>query len=201
MIMPAIEPRLVVQDTLQGVEIVERNEVHEVGHRLRNAGGGNAVRFVGRTEQVEAAPLRDHDRIVMAVIRALDLDDLVATGDRPHQVDGIHGRLGAGVVESPQRQTEPSGQVAGDDDRVVGWLGEVGAFGDATLHCGDDRRIGMAGDHHAIPTVQVDVLGAVDIPHSRTASVADPHRRRARDHPIRRRTAGEHLLGLLGASE
>ena len=63
----------------------------------------------------------------MPVVGALDLDDQVASGDRPHQVDRVHRRLGARVVEPPLRQAEPVGQRLGDDDRVLGRLGEVGA--------------------------------------------------------------------------
>ena len=121
----------------------------------------------------------------------------VAAADGAHEVDGIHRCFGARVVESPHRQTEPAGQLAGDDDRVVGRLGEVRALRDPTLHGLDDRRVGMAGDHHAVATVQVDVLGAVDVPHVTAAAVADPHRSRAGDHPVRGRAAGEHLGGLL----
>ena len=32
----------------------------------------------------------------------------------------------------------------------------------------------VTGDHHAVAAVQVDVLGAVDVPHSRTLAVTDP---------------------------
>ena len=60
----------------------------------------------------------------------------------------------------PNRRDE----LAGDEDRVVGRLGEVRALRDATLHGLDDRGIGVTGDHHAVATVQVDVLGAVDVP-------------------------------------
>ena len=84
-----------------------------------------------------------------------------------HQVDGVHRRLGAGVAEAPQRQPEPAGQLLGDDDRVLGRLGEVRALGDPALHRLDDRRVGVADDHHAVAAVQVDVLGAVDVPHPR----------------------------------
>ena len=61
---------------------------------------------------------------------------------------------------SPNRRDE----LAGDDDRVVGRLGEVRALGDAPLHRLDDRGIGVTGDHHAVATVEIDVLGAVDVP-------------------------------------
>ena len=164
MIIPAIEPLVVVQRSFERGQIVERHQVHEVGHGLRNAGRGDSIRVIGGAEHVEVAPLRHHHCVVVAVIRPFDLDDLVATRDGSHQVDGIHGRLGAGVVEPPQRLTEPIGELAGDDDGVVGRLGEVGAFGDPALHCLDDCRVGMAGDHHAVAAVQVDVLGAVDVP-------------------------------------
>jgi hypothetical protein len=40
---------------------------------------------------------------MVAVVAALDLDDQVAAGDRAHQVDGVHGRLGARVDEPPER--------------------------------------------------------------------------------------------------
>ncbi len=125
----------------------------------------------------------------------------IATGDGAHQMHGIHGRFRSRVVEPPQGQVEPSGQLAGDDDRVVGRLGEVSALGDATLHRLDDRRIGVTGDHDAVSAVQVDVFGAVDIPDTRTSAMADPHCRRAGDHPVRCRPTGEHLGGLLGAGE
>ena len=71
----------------------------------------------------------------MAVVAALHLDDQVPPGDRPHQVDSVHRRLGAGVGEAPQRQPEPPGQVFGHDDGVLGGLGEVRASG----HPGGDR--------------------------------------------------------------
>src|SRR5262245_53319665 len=57
------------------------------------------------------------DRVVVAVVTALDLDDQVAAGDRAHQVDGVHGRLGARVGEPPERQPEPPGQLLGHQDR------------------------------------------------------------------------------------
>ena len=116
-------------------------------------------------------------------------------------MDGVHRRLGARVVEPPQRQPEPSRELAGDDDRVVGGLGEVGALRDTSLHRFDDCGVGVTGDHHAVATVQVDVLGAVDIPHPRALAVADPHGGRTGDHPVRGGAAGKHLRGLLAAGD
>ena len=64
----------------------------------------------------------------MAVIRALDLDDQLATGDGTHEVERIHRGLGARVAEAPLRQPEPRGQRLGDVDGVLGGLREVGSL-------------------------------------------------------------------------
>ena len=159
------------------------------------------MRLVGRAEQVEVAPLRDHHRVVVAVVGPLDLDDLIATGDGPHEVNGIHGCLRAGVVEPPQRHVEAARELARHDDRVVGGLGEVRALCDPALHGLDDGRVGVAANHHSVSTVQIDVLGAVDVPDLRAFAVADPNGCRARDHPVGRGSAGEHLRRLFGANE
>ena len=82
---------------------------------------------------------------MVAVITALDLDDQVPAGDRAHQVDGVHGRLGAGVAEAPLGQAEPAGQFLGHGDGVLGRLGEVGAPGHLFLHGPDDGRVGVPG--------------------------------------------------------
>ncbi len=192
---------MAVEDPFEGSEIVERNEVHEVGHCLRDAGAGDSIRVVGRPEHVEAAPLRDHDRIVVTVVRPLDLDDLIAPCDGSHEVHRVHCGLGAGVVEPPQRQPESSSEVASNDDRVVGRLGEVRALRDSALDGLDDRRISVAGDHHAVAAVEIDVFGAVDVPDLRSLAVADPHSRRARDHPVRGGATGQHFRRLVGAGK
>ena len=68
------------------------------------------------------------------------------------------------LLKRHKRQAEPARQLACDDDRVVGRLGEVRALRDAALHRLDDVGVGVAGDHHAVAAVQIDVLGAVDVP-------------------------------------
>ncbi len=45
-------------------------------------------------------------RVVMTVVGPLCLDDQVPSGVRPHEVDGVHGRLGPRAAETPQRQPE-----------------------------------------------------------------------------------------------
>ncbi len=131
----------------------------------------------------------------MAVVAALDLDDEVATGDRAHQVHGVHRRLGAGVAEAPQREPEPAAEFGRDPDRVLGGLREVRAAPHPVRHRRDDRRVGVTGDRRAVAAVHVDVLGAVDVVHLGARAVAHPHRLRLGDLPARRRPAGEVLLG------
>ena len=96
-----------------------------------------------------------------------------------------------GVREPPQRLVEPLGEVVRDDDRVLGRLGEVGAAGDPVLDRGDDRGVGVAGQGHAVPAVEVGVLDAVDVVDLRAAAVADPHRLRLGDLPVRRGAPGQ----------
>src|SRR3974390_1630558 len=43
---------------------------------------------------------RHLDRVVMAVVATLDLDDQVPAGDRAHEMDGVHGGFGARVGEA-----------------------------------------------------------------------------------------------------
>jgi hypothetical protein len=101
---------------------------------------------------------------VVAVVAALDLDDQGPAGDRPHQVDGVHGRLGAGVAEAPQRQPEAPLELLGDHDGLGGRLGEVGALGDPLGDRRHHRRMGVADRHDPVAAVQVHVLVAVGVP-------------------------------------
>src|SRR5665809_114872 len=81
---------------------------------------------------------------VVAVIATLDLDDEVATGDRAHEMDGVHGRLGPRVAEAPQRKPPALGEHGRDRDRVLGRLREVGAPLHATRNRLDHRWVSMA---------------------------------------------------------
>ena len=178
-------------------EVVERHDRGEIDHRLRDARPRSDARgSLVRAELIEVVVHRHHHRVVMAVIAALDLHDAVAAADRAHQMHRVHRRLGAAVAEPPERKPEPRREVLGHRDRVIGRLREVRTQRDATLHGVDDRRMRVADEHHAVAAVQVDVLGAVDVPHPRALAVAHPHRARPADHPARRRAAGEHLLRL-----
>ena len=128
--MPAIWPRVLGERPLDGAEVVERDDDDQVHDRLRDAGvAGHAQRRVGRADLVGLGQHRDLHRVVVAVVAALDLDHQVAPGQRAHQVDGVHGRLGAGVGEPPQRQAEAADQLLGDARWRPRWAGRSGCRG------------------------------------------------------------------------
>ena len=75
-IIPAIWPRCCVEHALQRREVVERDDAQQVGHRLRDAGAGHAVRCRRSGPSWSArAEDRDHRRVVVTVVGALDLHD------------------------------------------------------------------------------------------------------------------------------
>ncbi len=169
--------------------------------------------MLARADLVGLGQHRHLHRVVVAVIAALDLDDQVAPGQRAGQVDRVHGGLGAGVGEPPQRQVEAPGQLAGDPDRVLGRLGEVRSAPHPVADRLDDRRMRMPGDGSAVAAVHVDVLVAVDVVDLRArcrGSSRRPAARRSASWTSRRRrgvraasrdefgaarlTAQEHLL-------
>ena len=133
----------------------------------------------------------EHDRVVVAVIGALDLDDLVAPGVGPHQPDRLERRLGAGVGEAPQRQLEPIGQVLADHIQILRRLREVGAAGRLLLQRLDDLGVCVPDDHGAVAQMEVDVLVAVDVPEAVTPSAIGEDRVRRRVLPARRDATGD----------
>ncbi len=151
----------------------------------------------GRAGVVERRVHRELHVVVVAVVRALDLDDLRSAGRGAHEVDRVHRRLGAGVAEPPPGQTEPAGELLGHDDRVGHRLREVRSERDPVGDRPHDRGVGVTDEHHAEAGVQVDVLGAVDVVDLRALAVGDPHGLRRRGLPVRRDAADERPAGLV----
>ena len=133
----------------------------------------------------------------MPVVCALDLHDQRPSGDGPHQMHRVHGGLGAGVREAPERQAEPSRELLGHDDRVLGRLREVGAATDPLGDGPDDCRVRVADRVDAVSTVEVDVLVAVHVEHARPLAPVDPDGLGAVDLPVRRHAASERPPGPL----
>ena len=66
----------VVEHALEQVGIVERDRLGQRGHRVRVAAAvRDAARLAALAERVERRAHRDHDRVVVAVVGALDLED------------------------------------------------------------------------------------------------------------------------------
>ena len=195
---PGHPARMGLEEPLDRGQVVEAGHQGQVEELLgdprapgdpgRQGGGAHVLRVGGDG---------DLHRVVVAVVAALDLDDEVPAGDGAHEVDGVHGGLGARVVEAPQRQVEPAGQLLGDLDGRLGRLGEVGAAADLCAHRLRDGRVGVAGEAGTVAAVEVDVLVAVDVEDLGALAVADPHRLGRGDLPARGDPAGEAVGGPL----
>ena len=142
-----------------------------------------------------------HQRVVVTVVGALDLQDLRATGEGAGDPAGVERRLGPGVAEAPLRQAVALREVLGDRERLLRRLREVRALRDAPLDRLDHLRMRVSHHHHAVAVVEVDVLVPVDVPHVR--ALAAPHVDRVRRPRLPRGgdAAGEEPLGLLAVRE
>ena len=177
MIRPATCSPIFSSTLCQGVGVVEGDGAGQLAHRVGDAAAvGHADRVVAGAERLQRRVDRDHHRVVVAVVGALDLEDRVAAGGAAGEVDGVHRRLGAGVVEAPLGQAEAARQLLGDGDRAVGRGGEVGPFVDPRLDRGADGRVGVADAHHAEAVVEVGVLVAVDVPDAAALAALDVDR-------------------------
>src|SRR5580693_8394534 len=187
------------QEPGHAVQVVKRGDQGQIGDGLGDAGGRRrAVRLGGWTRLFGFWGDGDLDRVVVAVVAPLDLDDQVAAGDGAHQVDGVHGRLGARVGEPPARQTEAAGEFAGYRDGVRGRLGKMGTAADLGRYGFLDGRVAVAGQGGAVAAVQVHVLVAVDVVDLRAVAVAEPDRLRRGDLPAGGDAAGQVLPGGFG---
>ena len=136
-------------------------------------------RMLARAHVVGVGRDREHQRVVVAVVGALDLHEHVAPGVRAHQAAGLERRLGAGVAEAPQRKPEPIGQVLADHVEVLRGLREVRAALGLALDRLDDLRMRVARHHRAVAQMEVDVLVLVDVPDAVALAAVDVDRVRA----------------------
>ena len=102
---------------------------------------------------------------MVPVVRAFDLQDLVATGRGARDADRVHGRLGARVGEAHRLEVEAPTQLLGQLDGDRSGRGEVRAGTRRPLDRLDDPGVRVADDVDAEAAVEVEVLGAVDVPH------------------------------------
>ena len=189
--------RVLGQHALHRVEVAERHDHRERDHRLGDRrAGAHGVRARLGARFLERRVHGELHVVVVAVVRALDLDDLRPAGRGAHQVDRVHRRFGAGVAEPPARQPEPAGQLLGDDDRVGDRLREVRPQRDALGDRPHDDGVRVPDEHDAEAGVQVHVLGAVGVEHPRALAVGHPDGLRWCGLPARRHAADERAARL-----
>ena len=190
--MPAILPRVLLEHLLRGLEVVERHDPQQLGEHLGDAAGlRHHVRVLARAHVGGVGRHREHQRVVVAVVGALDLDDEVAAGVGAHQAGAFQGGLGARVAEAPQRQLEALGEVLADHVEVLRGLGEVGAQRRLLLDRLHDLRVRVAHHHGAVAQVEVDVLVLVDVPQVVALAAVDEDRVRRRVLPAGGDAAGD----------
>ena len=164
---------------------------------------GTVVGDVGRSHRVARRLDADQHVVVVAVVAALELEDLLATGEAAGHPDRVHGRLGARVAEADEVDAEALLDLLGQRDAVLDREGVAGAIGHAALQRLGHQRVRMAGGQHAEGHVEVDVLVAVRVPDPRAARIG--HEQRVRvvgleraGHAQRHRALGAHVQ--LGAA-
>ncbi len=184
------------------LEVVERHADDRVGRAGDHAGrlwhGVRVLTWPGGALRREDA---HHERVVVPVVRALDLHDQVTSGRGSHDAHDVERGLGAGVAEPPIGKPGSLGELFRDRQRVGGRLREVRAFGHPIAHGLDDLRVGVAHHHDAVAVVVVDVLVAVDVPDLRSLTAVDVDRVRRPRLPRRRHAARQMALRFLSVGQ
>ena len=145
-----------VLELLQVVVLQHQGVLHHFG---RHAGAGG----VAQSGQARAG--FDQQRIGMAVVAALELDELAAARGPARQADGRHGRLGA---RADQAHHVHAGHVAqdffGQFDFALGRRAKREALEQRFLHRFEHRWVAVAQNHRAPGADVVDIALAVGIP-------------------------------------
>ena len=158
-------------------EVVERHHVRVAFEELRHAERHrDGRRHLAPAHDVRVRHHGEHHLVVVAVVRALDLHDVVATGRRARDADRAHRRLGARVREAHLLELEAPAQLFGEEHHVLGRCREVRARLRRARDRFDDLRVRMADDHATEAAVRVDVLVAVDVPDLRAVAFAEVDR-------------------------
>ena len=187
--------RMLDERALGGVRVVERHRDHQVDEllgqpeRLRDRRG-----MVARPRLALRREHRHHQRVVVTVVRPLDLQDQLAPGQRAHDANRVERGLGPRVAEAPIRQLEPLRELIGDDQPVLGRLGEMRSQRHPLPHRLHDLRVRVTHDHDAVAVVVVDVLVLVDVPDVRARAAPDVDRMGRPRLPRRAHPAGRRRL-------
>jgi hypothetical protein len=136
-----------------------------VGQRDRQLGQCRGhTRRAGLAEGQGARAGLDQERVGMAVVAALELDHLVATGVAAGQTQRAHGGLGSGADHADHvHARDQLADLVGHRRLELGRRPEGQALQDALLHGLDDLRMGVPQDHGAPGADIVDIAFAVGI--------------------------------------
>ena len=114
----------------------------------------------------------------MAVVAALELDELAAPGGATRQSDGAHARFGAAAHQAHHVHAGHQLQNGlGQFHLALGRGTKREAFQQRLLHRFHHRRVAVAQNHRAPGADVVGVALAVGVPHVGTLGAADEARR------------------------
>ena len=123
------------------------------------------ARAVGEREREHAAAGGRQEGVGVAVVAAVELDDLLAAGVAAGEADGAHRRLGAGVhhahhLDRRHGLADEAGELDLDGRRRA----EARAVVEDGVQPAEHVRVAPAEDHRPPRRDEVDVLVAVDVP-------------------------------------
>ena len=183
-----------LEQPAQPLDVVVARRDDRVGDRVRDAPApGQADRRVGVAELGHVVR-RDADQgvVVDAVVLALELHDLVATGVGPGDAHRVHRRLGA--RHGHPHLVDPAGQLLDQlhrDDLVLRRQREADALAHPLVDVVVDALVAVAQDHRPIAHPQVDVLVAIDVPDHAALAPIDVDGVVAPGPEVRVRAAGQ----------
>ena len=154
---------------LRGIVVGERHGVR--GELRRHAGGRR------HAERQHARAGLDQQRVGVAVVAALELDDLVALRVTARQPDRAHRRLGARAAHAHQLDRRHQlDDLARDDGLELGRRAEREPVDGGLLHGLDHGRVGVAQDHWSPGAHVVDEFPAVGGPRARALGLGEENR-------------------------
>ena len=180
---------------------LDRLHVVVAGHQRQVSVSRWHARAVGHAEGEAAGPGPDQEAVGMAVVAALELDDLVTARERASDSNGAHAGLGAGAHEAEHLDGRD-----GVDDQSRQTAFQLGGSAEARPPLGGaldrryDPRVRVAQDQRPPRTDVVDVLASVGIVDARALAALDERRHAAHGSKGPHgavHAAGQQRLGLL----
>ncbi len=199
-----------LEQAAEPLDVVVAGRDDRVGDGVRDpAAPGQPDRRVGVAELGHVVG-RDADQrvVVDAVVLALELHDLVATGEGPRDAHRVHRRLGA--RDRHPDLVDPAGQLLDELhglDLVLRGEREADALAHPLVDVIVDPLVVVAEDDRAVAHPQVDVLVAVDVPDATALAAVDVDGVLAPGAEVRVGPTGQRPQGTLvhrrlgGASE